>query len=463
MAIDRSKQHEKLTEQRGAAQLIFVIFFVLASSAIIFMITQVVYRDVARLVQTTESIRAYRAAVSANEDMAYRIATAAYPDAEEVITLNGVTATSTMTVGVLGDEYTVRSTAETARLQRSSEVVVLYDYGASFSAGVHVGEGGFVMENSSALHGSLFSNGSVVGAGSNYVYGDIIAASSTGLVEGVIATGTVRSYTIRDAQVEKDAFAHELDGGSVGGDAYYHTALNAPFIYGDDNGPGYTFTPEDPIPFPIDDTLIELWEDEAAAGGVIAASDPECSTGTYTIDSDTSLGPVKVECDVVVEKPGTTLSLTGPVWVEGDLDITQGTVTVDDPSEPKRTFQIIADVRGDRANRGLIDISASAEILGQGDESYVMLISMNTDAETNYPSHTKTGISGGQGSDNDLIAYAPHGSIRLRNNGSLNQMTAFVIELENSIEVFYEDGLSSPYFTSGPPTGAAVVSWREIE
>ena len=83
--------------------------------------------------------------------------------------------------------------------------------GAAFFYGMQSGKGGIILENSSTVKGNLYSNGTIVGAGSNVIAGDVVSATSTGLVDGIKATGTVFAHTIQNSEIDKDAYYMVID------------------------------------------------------------------------------------------------------------------------------------------------------------------------------------------------------------------------------------------------------------
>ena len=68
-----------------------------------------------------------------------------------------------------------------------------------------------------------------------------------------------------------------------------------------------------------------------------------------------------------------------------------------------------------------------------------------------------------QNSSSASIYYAPHGAIRIKNNTSLKEVTAYKLTLENSATVTYESGLQNVQFSAGPTGGYDVKYWKRTE
>jgi hypothetical protein len=315
--------------------------------------------------------------------------------------------------------------------------VGITDSVVSFHYGVQSGQGGFILNNSSKITGNVFSGGSIIGNNNNYILGDIVSSGPTGEVYGVHATGTVYAHTIGKANVST----------VVDKDAYYTTKINTTVT-----GVSHPNSPDQPTaPLPIPDDQITAWESQAEAGGTISSCD---GSGDYNITSNTTLGPKKIACNLVVKGSGVTLSVTGPIWVVGDITTQTGPTIRIDPSLGSANVGIIADDPAAPLDRGLIDIGQSTVFQGSGAPgSFVFLISQNKSAEQGG---SKVAVSMGQGAS-ALVAYANHGLINLNQSVSVKEVTGYKIALFQSANVVYDTGLPSTVFQSGPGGSWVVV------
>lgn len=452
-------------QQKGAALLLFIILFLVGSLALSFTLANTIYSDLAVQSLTHHSKQSYYTADAGLEDMVYRYITGMTVNTQEVLQMNSVTATTTATYDSVDDKYDIVTDAEGFNVYQSTGISLYLGSGASFNFGVQTGNGGFEMSNGSSVQGNVFSNGTIrkVGGGTATIYGDVISAGPSGLIEDINATGSARARVIRDSTIGEDAYAYTLDGGLVDGDGHYFEKIGGAVVNGLDPA-GYV-TEEGPTTLPISDADIDaIKQDVVDNGTVIASTDPECAGGEYFTDSDITLGFVKIECNLRVKKQGsaTVLTLTGPVWVEGNVLFEAGPDVEIDAGVGNRTVPFIADNESNRATSSSISVEQGTTFTGSGSpKSYVLLISQNSDAENGAPENADA-ITLAQSSAGDLLVYAGHGRVSLGNSTSLKEITGYLISLGNSAEVIYESGLVNLLFTSGPGGGFTMSDWAEV-
>lgn len=301
----------------------------------------------------------------------------------------------------------------------------------SFNYGIQSGNGGFFMDNSAKVIGNVFSSGSVIGTSQNYIYGDVISAGPTGLVYGIHATSSVYAHTIGNASestiVDKNAY-------------YGSTKINTSV-----GGTSYPNSPDQPVvPLPISDEQISDWENDAAAGGTISSCD---GNGDYTITGSVSLGPKKITCNLIVKSTSGVLTVTGPLWVTGNVTAQTGPTIRIDPSLGSENVAIIADNPADETGSGLIKVGQSTIFQGSGAaNSFVFLISQNRSAELGG---STVAIDMGQGAS-ALVAYASHGLVTLTQSVNVKEVTGYKITLSQSASVTYDSGLPNAVFKTGP-------------
>lgn len=431
----KSKNH-KITKPHDGGQVMIgiVMMFVIISLSVITGIAWNVQKETSGEYDLSSSAKSYYSAESINEDVIYRVKNGIQVSPTETININDSIGTAVITdesgnklISTVGDyKNSIRKTA--VSLREGS--------GASFHYGVQAGGGGFLMENSSLIYGNLFSNGPVIGSGSTMILGDVISSGSGGNVEGVYAIGSVYSNTIRNSLVFGDAYYKNLYGTLVFGTKY-------------SNSPD-----QNPEALPISDEMITTLKNEAEAGGVITSPCP------YVINSNTTIGPKKINCDLQI-KGQPTITLNGNVWVSGNVSFENGPKIKINSSLGNKSVAIIADKESDRINSSYIRVRNTTSFEGSGvDESYVFLISNNNSSESGgsiKAIEVENSVNG------DLIVYAGHGEIFLRNSISLKEVSAYKIHLENTAAITYETGLQNVVFTSGPGGGFNINSWGEVE
>ncbi|OIP77404.1 MAG: hypothetical protein AUK16_01945 [Parcubacteria group bacterium CG2_30_44_11] len=435
----------QLQSQKGAALLLFLLFFLFGSTALAATLASSLYSDLVTYRLLSTAAANFYAVEAGVEDVAYRLITSRTVDTEEVLIFGEAVATTTTTFISAEQRFDIVAAGEQAKTHRKSTLSLYMGSGASFNFGVQSGNGGFELTNGSAVQGNVFSNGEIekTGGGTAWIYGDAISAGATGQIENARVSGVAR--------------AHTLDSAYIQGDAYYVTDSASTVL-----GTRYTgATDETSAELPISDVEIdEIKQDVIDNGTVITAADPLCSTtGTYTVSSDTTLGFVKIECDFTVSGNNTDLTLTGPLWIAGNLTFKSGPNIIVDPLIGERTIPIVVDNPTDRIVSSKISIENSTSFAGSGSpKSYILLISQNNAAENSV---VGTAIDVQQSSYGDLLVYAGHGEILLGNSASLKEVTGHKIKLGNNALITYESGLVNLLFTSGPGGGFTFNDWRE--
>jgi hypothetical protein len=423
---------------KGAALLLFVVFFLAVSLTLVLSIGSGAYDDLARYRVLLSGKQSFYGAESGIEDAIYRHRTTQNYSNSETFSFGDTSVTVSRTVVV--NTYEFHSEGTIRNSVRSSEAILGIGAGASFNFGLQSGNGGITMENTSSVKGNIFSNGSVEGSGSNMVYGDVISAGASGRIEEVHATGSAWAHTIDDSIIDKDAYYQTITGTIVGGDSY-------------PGSPDQSATA-----LPITDEQIEEWKEDAEAGGVILSTDPRCSSGTYIINTDTTLSPIKIECNVTVDKTSTDLYLQGSVWIVGNL-LTKSSPNIRvDAAASGRSIAIIVDNPSNRTTSSKITFENSSAFYGNGANSYILAISQNNSSESGG---SETAINAKNSLTGQVLLYAGHGKALVENSASLKELTAHRIHLQNSAQVEYESGLANLLFTSGPGGGFTITSWEE--
>ncbi len=436
--------------KRGAAMLVFVLFFAFTSSVMMFALNQSIYLDFSDFRRLTQSKQALFISESLLEDVVYRQIFDSFSlNTTESLTLANATAYATTTYNSVEDKYVSESSALFGTVIRKSEASIILTGGSSFNYGLQAGTGGITLNNSASVRGNIYSNGSVVqGTGSGgRVYGDIVSAGPSGLVQSLTATGSI--------------YANTIDRINAGGNAYYNTQIGTN-AQNPVAGIKYTPVTNQPIvAFPILPATIQEWKDSITT--TITAADPLCSSGTYTINTSITIGYLKVECNLDIRKvgPSTTVTLTGPIWVTGNLSFTQGPTMQVDAALGRRSVQFIVDNPSNRLTSSKIEVRNSTQFNGSGDSrSFIMLMSLNESAAL---AGTQKAIDVSQSANGKVIVYADRGLIDIGNGITLKEVTGHKINIANSATVIYESGLSSLLFTSGPGGGYSLEDWRQVE
>ncbi len=198
---------------------------------------------------------------------------------------------------------------------------------------------------------------------------------------------------------------------------------------------------------PISAGVIEDWQEEATAGGTCV--EPQCDlSGNLTLTNESSnyLGPIKIPGNLTVSN-NTQLILTGTVWVEGDIDLSNNCEVKLDPGYGSSSGILIAG--------GTISVSNNCTFAGSGDEdSYLLLLTDKNDPDGDVMSISNN-ASG-------VIYYAANGKLHFSNNAYAKEAVGYGIVMDNNVVVEYESGLADVNFSSGPGAAFDIIDWQEF-
>jgi len=312
-------------------------------------------------------------------------------------------------------------------VDRVVKIETVYEISSDFTSfyyGAQVGEGGVKMKDNSIIYGNVLSNG------------DILNLEDTPkITDNVVITG--EENKLSGMEVGGEVYVDICEDSDVGETLHYQENNNC-------TASSYEQLEELPEPreLPISEEMIENWKKEVVDYG-------EVHEGDYIIDGESRyLGPIKIEGDLEITR-NSDVFITGTIWVTGSIDISDGTVKLDESTYGSQSGLIIAD--------GQIAVRGNPKVTGSDREgSYLALIST---LEAN----------GGEDYAIDLrnqpeldILYASRGRILIANNVALRSVSGWGLEIRNHANVTYETGMESTYFTSGPGGSWNVLSWRRI-
>lgn len=427
---------KKIKSQRGAALLIAVLFFLIVSTTIVVGSSDPVIADRKMAQNLIKSKASYFASEAGVEDVSYRIIRSKDYDNAENLTLDDYTA-STVVVDNNGiKEVTATGNASNLIRKTQANLIPGNSNGASFHYGIQVGNGGLTMQESSHVTGNVFSNGPILGTSLNIIRGDVISAGANGSIKKIQSYGS--------------AYAHSIEDSVVGGSAYYIDIDN------DTSVAGVKYpnsTDQVTVPLPITDEIVEQLKNEASVN-VINSPCP------YTVSSETTIGPVKINCDLII-KTSPTIMVAGNIWVVGNI-LVDGSPTIKlVNSLGNRSVAIIADNPRNRTTGSKIDLKSSAEFRkNSSGNGYFLFISQNKSSEIggSVQAITTSGhISG------NVLVNATHGEILFAGNVYLRGISGYKVRMRNGSEILYETGLANILFTSGPSSGYSVDDWQETQ
>ncbi len=452
-SIEDMNRTQKIITERGQVAVATVVFFLIISSTIIIGMSAPVYREVKNANEFVGSRESYYLSEGLNEDLVYRIKNGKAVSTSHTLSLNGYSATGIIST-ISGGKEIVTTGNRLNSLRRIRTSLSDNSVGVAFHYGVQVGEGGLEMNNTASIRGNVFSNGPITADDKNVVQGDVISSGPNGSINEITATSSAYAHTIANSNICGNAYYQSIDSSSL-------TFLNAPTSSkcGTPLTPGTAFpgsANQATSPMPISDAQITDWENAAAAGGVINSPCP------YKITTDSvTLGPVKINCDLIIEKKNGTLNLTGPVWVSGNISAEDEAEIRIDASMGRFSVPLIADKISDRTNSSLIDMKNKSTFTGSGAAgSYVLMISMNRSAKDGgnvKAIETKNDASG------KVVVYAPYGFIVVNKHATIKEVTGYKVQIKNDAQIIYETGIANLLFSAGPSGGYDIESWKEVE
>ena len=185
-----------------------------------------------------------------------------------------------------------------------------------------------------------------------------------------------------------------------------------------------------------------------------------CTDGTYSITSSVTLGPVKINCNLLIKGNDVVLTMAGPIWVVGNITTQVSPLIKILSSLGNKNLPLIADNPTNRSGSGIVSLGQSTEFQGSGSaNSFVFIISQNNSAETGGSTNA---IDLGQ-SAGALVVYASHGQITLGQSVDITASTAYKMILKNTANVTYDTGLPSALFSGGQSGGFDIIKWKEVE
>lgn len=434
--------------QRGAAVITAVMFFVIIGVVLAAGLSSPVVREYKTARDFDRSKSAYYLTEAGAEDAFYRVRKNLAIDSQEILSLSGNTATTTINT-VTGTEKSISSIGDIFTNTRRVKSTLTTSSGAAFSYGVQVGAGGVIMSGSSTISGSLYSAGPVSGTNSNnLIKGTVISGGTNGL------NGSITDIYNQDGA---SMYAGTISSSviSAGGKAYCNT------ISGSSTTTCQSLSPQLAQPYSISDQQIADWEASAVAGGTVA-----CTSGAYEITTDITIGNKKIPCDFKItgsgQGAGPTITLTGPIWVTGNITIKNYMTVKVDPSYSGQTVAIIADAvtPATRMTSNNIKIESNSPLFqgAPGGNSWIMFVSMNTGASNGNPTEA---IELSNGANGDILLFSPYGDVKLEGQSDVKEVVAYKLTLSSQANVSYASGLTNVLFTSGPTGAWYIQDWKE--
>ena len=266
-------------------------------------------------------------------------------------------------------------------------------------------------------------------------------------LDGVTVLEDAKANTITDSKICGDAYYQSIDASSL-------NFLNNPTtqVCGTPttNGTAYPDSPDPSVEnMPISQANIDQWKVDAQVGDPIS--------GDYSVTSDVSLGPKEITGDLLMTSTNKTLTITGTVYVHGNIDIKNGSTIKCNVSYGANSCLIVAD--------GWIHTDQNGTFAGSGTAgSFIMLLTtLACDGSFSTGCTHHDGAVDIHNNATGVIFYAQNGKINLHNGVDVTEVTAYKLALDNTATITYDQGLANANFSSGPSGGYSIESWKEVE
>ena len=421
-------QNRKFKIQKGFVALYLTILVLALVFGIVVSISLLTLNQQKILRNITRSTQSYYLAEAGIEDALLRLKKKMNFSSPYSFKLGNGTTTVEIS-DIIGGSRTITSKGNISNTIKKIQVVyAISKQKVSFYYGAQVGAGGLIMGNGSKVLGNVYSNGSVIGAGT--IQNSVIVAGNGNRIEGITVGEDATVFTCKNSIINGNLTY--VSGGSVQNCQVKGSTSIRP----------NEIPPRD---LPISQSQIDKWKGEAANGGV--------TTTDISISGTKILGPIQIGTSSnpknLTVQNGATLIVKGTIYVTGNITFSNGSTIKLDSSYGSLSGVIIAD--------GVITVENNVIISGSGQPgSYVLILSTKSDT-TNPVINIRNNSAG------SAIYYANSGLIYLKNNMVAREVTGYKIQIENNAEIQYESGLEEANFSSGPGGSWKIVSWREGE
>jgi hypothetical protein len=303
----------------------------------------------------------------------------------------------------------------------------------TMAAAVQAGSGGVSLSNNVVIIGDGDANNAVSDSDVTSI-GDITCGANAQVTGNVAVTrsgGKVNGCTIT-----KNGYADLLTNDRITLNAYYLTAVTG--IAGSTvSGTKYPNSTT-PTPVAMPNIDIAAWKAVAAAGTVY--------TGNYNVSgSTTHIGPMKIIGNLTSANT-TTLTLDGPVWVTGTVDINNNSVIKLNSTFGASSGILIAD--------GKISLSNNGDVHGSGTAgSVIILASMDSGLTDASPAiHASNNVTG-------AVLYAPNGEVLADNNAAVPAAVGTKVVMGNNVTV-NSGGLNVFAAPINVASGGSTTDWH---
>lgn len=419
----------------GQASLVLVLILGLVSIMSVLASSTLSVSNVQIEETITDSNQAWYAAWSGIDEIMYRLR--AHQEFGESYSVGfNLSNGATVSASIVGDssQKIVRSSGFAKGVIKSLEVTIASSSSkASFVFAAQAGDGGFELEGNTTVTGSggtpgnVYSNGPVLGIKAN---AGNAGSKILGSVWAVGNIGGLSSPTAGGLYIQKNAWANTLTACLVGGNVRASVPpTNCPY-----SGSFAISVP--PIPAALASVDASYWKNKALEGGTwngdcnIASTDgTDCSAGTR------SIGNRKIDGDFNVPS-GVNVTVTGPMWVKGDVNIAQNNTLFTSEEVGKNSIMIVASDSDNPAIKGRVVTSSNVQFNRNSQGSGIIFISENRSVDCSFPAIDMTSNTA------TVVFVAIDGCINVGSNSQINGILGKKIHIKNNSTIIYDPNLA---------------------
>lgn len=370
----------------GQAALFVVVLFVALTLAMLGGFSALASSELRAARFLERSKQSYLFAEGALEDAAFRLRSGKQTTQTIVYEESALRATSTITDIVDGKYITVIGMRLPA--QRSIAAVLSSPVPTVFNYASQVGDWGLEMFSSTVINGNVFTNGSILGFSGSQINGNVAVVGSISSPAPVVS-GT-RSEGV------------------------------------------------DAVALPAIDTA--YWESQANINNNPINGDAQYNGGFHT------LGPRRINGSLSLNA-GAQLTVTGPLYIQGDLLLGSNAVIGLDASFASSSKTVLVE--------GAInfEVNARASATGASPRGYLVLMSLRSGDAIELNANTQ----------GEAIFYAPNGWVSMNSNSNATALAGKGVRLNANARLNYDLGLLNVPLEQGTTTEVwNIGQWGEI-
>jgi len=361
---------------------------------------------------------------------------------------DGSTVSATITGNV--NQKIIVATGYVGSVVRNLQVVVASSSSkASFIFAAQAGVGGFEIEKAvvtgaNGTDGNVYSNGNVLGVSSSS------GSNGSRILGGVWATGYIgglSSPSSGGVYVKKNAWANSMTACNIGGTAKSpNPPTNCPHT-------GAYIISDPPPATSLLTVDVDYWKNKASSGTtwngncVLGGGASDCTLGT------SNLGNIKILGNFTSSN-GQTFKLTGPVWVTGNMSLSNNVIVNIDNALGTQAPVVVLSSTTSPATLGKLDMSNNVTFNKNSSGAGSIFISENTSINCASPAISMSNNAAG------VVLISLSGCLSVQENATLNDAVAYKIHLYNNSQITYDPSLAKAIVDPGSG-GWAVTSIKE--